>query len=128
MRKTTGPRNVLVRTPAAVKVTEGAQSMISLLTLENAMAAVKASVEDLRRKGAPIKEVIVEREIDPEIANRQVLAVTVWMQGVTPGYASSVWKRLHENIKARKALLGREDQGKLRTLVSVGVDVDGDGI
>ncbi len=108
----------------AIAINDEAKSMIGKEHLETVMAAVEASITELGREGAHIREVVVERETDPEIEAREVLAVTVWMRDASPEDASSFWRLLHERIKLHKAALPREEREKLDKWVSVGVDLE----
>jgi len=115
---------ISIRPAPEVHITEEAKSMVKQQGLETIMTAIDASIKELWQQGARIKETVVEREIDPEIETRKVLAVTVWMQDASPQYASSFWKLLHETIRKRRTLLSGEDKEKLDRLVSIGVDIE----
>ncbi|MBI2304604.1 MAG: hypothetical protein HYU86_07660 [Chloroflexi bacterium] len=122
------PDNILLKpvlqSDLAITISDEAKSMIKQEGLEAAIAMIKESITELWREGASIKEVVVEREVDPEIEALEVLAVTVWMQNVSSKEASSFWKALDDRMDVYRAALPPEEREKLDKGVSVGVDIE----
>mgnify|MGYP001579024080 CR=1 FL=1 len=108
----------------AIRISDDATSMIKKEHLSAVIKTIEASIRQLWDGGDHIREVVVEREVDPEIEAREVLAVTVWMQNVSPERASSFWKGLLEQVNKLRAILSPDEWEKLNRLVSVGVDVE----
>ena len=86
-------------------------------------AAVEATIDHLVVNGAPILQVEIEREQDPELTERVVLAVTAWVGEESVDQASALWAELLEGVNQRVRQSSPADLEKFGKYVSIGVDV-----
>lgn len=107
-----------------VYVEDGASSFIENVGLGPVVDGVVRAVARLQRNNAPITKIVIEHEVDPEIDERELLAVTVWAQGAPPDAALALWRALFAHVEQELGGLPQAEQEKFRQHVSLGVDVE----
>jgi hypothetical protein len=122
-RRRTVPTSASATPPWLVKDQE-AKALIKDLKLEAILAAAEATIAELCANGAPILQVEIQRYHDPELPDRLLLAVTVWLGEESSDQASNLWRELLKGVNQRVEKISPADLEKFAKYVSIGVDVE----